>query len=213
MAASPKSTELPVVANSTASCSSWKLLPSYPHENIPLVGELVPPPSLLLVPIISPKSVALPVVAVVKKDIVLTMLGLPPSAKTILVELFAAPKFWPVVCASPKSIAFPVVEIVTYSIVLSAVLLALYPAIMTPRVDEELPVGNHLCALKLPKSTPVESDEIVVKSITSDYGSYPPAAHALVELENPAINLLASVILLPESEVPPDEKFIEDISE
>ena len=50
--------------------------------------------------------------AVVKKDIVLTILGDPPSAKTILVELFAVPKYCPVDCESPKSVASPVDEIV-----------------------------------------------------------------------------------------------------
>ena len=62
--------------------------------------------------------------------------------------------------------------------------LELIPFTNTPRVDEAAPDGKYLVTVKLPKSTPYESDEIVVKSITSENGSYPPAAIALVELDS-----------------------------
>ena len=64
------------------------------------------------------------------------------------------------------------------------VLLELIPFTNTPRVDEAAPDGKYLVTVKLPKSTPDESHEIVVKSITSENGSYPPAATALVELDS-----------------------------
>ena len=68
------------------------------------------------------------------KDIVLVKLGDPPSAITILVELFATPNDCPTTCVSPKSVASPVVEIVTNSIVLVELVF-----IITPRVDEDDP--------------------------------------------------------------------------
>jgi len=66
-----------------------------------------------LSPTKSPKSCAFPVVAVVIKDMTLPRFGDPPSAMTILVELFATPNACPTTRESPKSVAFPVVEIVT----------------------------------------------------------------------------------------------------
>jgi hypothetical protein len=109
----------------------------------------------------SPKSVALPKVAIVTKSITFEREPppvVPPKHKP-LIEFEADPLSPLATVISPKSAAFPVVAICTVSIVLTTD--GLWFPIKTALVELELAAGEFIVAVKSPKSVALPVVEIV----------------------------------------------------
>ena len=101
---------------------------------------------------------------------VFTSVGVSPLTNTALVEDDAPARSVRAEVRSPKLVASPVVAIVTNSMVL--VREAPSPPPIIPRVLLELLPIYILILVKLPKSIAFPVDEIVMKSIVSEYVRY-----------------------------------------